>query len=137
MDHWMLVGPPDNWRESASLGHWWGVPDSRRTGAAWRRLPIGDTLLFYATRPISRLIGYGILEDKMVGVEPLFRAEKQVGDVLWPLRLSYSPTAMLPADKWESHGLRVERRGLVLNLSLQRLREARANELITALVQCI
>jgi hypothetical protein len=47
----------------------------------------GDIVVFYATG--EGVIGYGVVEGKFEGGEPLLPEEREVGKVIWPYRLKF------------------------------------------------
>lgn len=131
MAFWLVVGPPDNWQYSFDHGNIWGFPQHYEP--KWTQMQAGDTLIFYATRPVKGLIGYGILESKMPGEQPFFSSETDQRRVLWPLRIRYRSILSLPSEKWQTSTVPLERRGVIIQRALHRLRGERGQELIETL----
>ncbi|MCC6004245.1 MAG: hypothetical protein LM590_07875 [Thermofilum sp.] len=67
--YWALSGTLENWRVALEKGVW-GVGE--RAKGLWARVQPGDIVVFYATR--TGVLGYGVVEGKFEGSEPLWRA---------------------------------------------------------------
>ena len=59
MYYWLVVGPPENWETAFNQGNIWGLINKQKHW--WDKLNEGDTVLFYATKPVSGFIGYGTI----------------------------------------------------------------------------
>jgi predicted RNA-binding protein len=80
--YWVLSGTLENWRVALEKGVW-GVGERAR--GLWARVQPGDIVVFYATR--AGVLGYGVVEGKFEGSEPLWPREREEGKVVWPYRL--------------------------------------------------
>lgn len=98
---WIAAGPPEHWKTAFDFGKIWGVIDKKF--AQWDKLLNGDYILFYATKPISGVIGYGIVRTKFRQDKPLWPKEVSEGRVIWPYRFEFDVEYCLPQDKWETH----------------------------------
>ena len=131
MAFWLVVGPPQNWEHSLNHGNIWGFP--KHYSSKWEQIEVGDTIVYYAMRPVKGLIGYGTLESKMLGEKPFFPSETEQNRVLWPLRITYRNIFSLSYERWPSSGIPLERRGVILQRAVHRLQEERGKELVQAL----
>ena len=107
---WIISGQPSHW-ESAINARQWGL--RRSSDKLWSELSYGDLLIFYCTKPISGVIGFGRVIKKMVGHVPLYPDEKKAGAVLYPLRWNFSIVYVLPGDSWERKRLPIRDEHLV------------------------
>ena len=69
----------------------------------WERLNEKDILLFYATQPVSGIIGYGVVRTKVKQDKPLWPQEVREQNVIWPLRFEFDVEVCLPPDKWKNN----------------------------------
>ncbi len=67
----------------------------------WERLAGGDTVLFYATSPVGRVIGYGRMLSEFKQDKPLWPEERVEGRVIWPLRFQFDVSFRLRREEWE------------------------------------
>jgi len=96
---WIASGSPEHWKVAFEMGRIWGIIDKKF--AQWERLSTGDYILFYATKPVSGIIGYGIVRTKFKQDKPLWPREIKEGRVIWPYRFEFDVEYCLPPDKWE------------------------------------
>lgn len=99
MGYWLAVGPLGNWETAFEQGNIWGLTDKQKH--LWTNLAEGDTVLFYATKPISGVIGYGLVQTKFRQDQPLWPQEISEGRVTWPLRFEFNVEHCLPPDEWD------------------------------------
>lgn len=95
---WIAAGPAKYWQTAFNFGKIWGVTDKKY--AQWNRLSNGDYVLFYATKPVSGIIGYGVVRTKFKQDRPLWPKEIEEGRVIWPYRFEFDVEYCLPQDKW-------------------------------------
>lgn len=100
---WLIAGPPKNWETAFKEGNIWGLRQIERMVAQWEKLSQGDHLIFYATKPVSGIIGYGIARTKFKQDKPLWPLEIQEGKVVWPYRFEFDVVYCLPQDRWITH----------------------------------
>lgn len=131
MAYWLAIGPPDNWDFCFKNNSMWGF--SLHYQNAWELLTEGDVVLCYATRPVKGLIGYCTVKSKRKEDRLFFPQEREQKQVLWPLRLTLKIDKMIPSERWATHCIYLERRGVTLQRALQRLNDKRAQEIIREL----
>jgi len=98
--YWLVVGSPENWHTAFEHGDIWGLKETQRR--LWENLRENDIVLFYATRPVGGLIGYGSVRTKFRQNQPLWPQELQEGKVIWPLRFEFDVEYCLPPDRWKT-----------------------------------
>jgi len=103
MNHWLVVGKSQNWGIAFKKGNIWGLKENQRH--LWESLSEGDILLFYVTRPVGGIIGYGVLHTKFKQNRPLWPQELSEGKLIWPLRFEFDVEWCLPPDKWTTNKL--------------------------------
>ena len=59
-------------------------------------------MLFYATSPISGVIGIAKVENKFKQDKPLWAEEREKNQVIWPYRYDFKVEFVLPRMDWES-----------------------------------
>jgi predicted RNA-binding protein with PUA-like domain len=99
MQVWISTGTAENW-ETAIPGSIWGVVEGLKN--RWEKLQKGDLLLFYATSPISGIIGIAKIENKFKQDKPLWAEELKKNQVIWPYRYDFKVEFVLPRMDWES-----------------------------------
>lgn len=100
MNYWLALGPPENWETAFQQGNTWGLTPRQKHW--WDQLAENDTILFYVTKPVSGLIGYGTVQTKFRQNEPLWPQEIAEGKVKWPLHFEFNVEYCLAPDKWET-----------------------------------
>jgi len=105
---WILSGNSTNWK-IALKRNIWGVKPKHRP--LWQQIKEGDTVFFYATRPISGLIGSGKVTMKMKESEPYWPDERSIGMVKYPYRIEFTPTRMIEEDEWKSKRVSIRHLG--------------------------
>lgn len=126
MVYWLVVGPPGNW-ETALQHRIWGLPARYET--TWQRMGPGDQVVFYATSPVTGLIGCGSIARTLRGDAPIWEQERAEGRALWPLRLDLRELLSLHRRDWEDRCVPVDP-GLVLQRSVQLLPNEEGEELV-------
>lgn len=96
--HWILCGKPDNWKVALGDEIWGLVPKFR---GKWRYLEKGDRLLFYATSPVSGMIGFGQVGAKFRQDRPLWPDEIEQNEVLYPFRFEFVSDYIVPPESWK------------------------------------
>ena len=100
MNYWLAVGTKQNWNTAFERGNIWGLKETQRH--LWESLNENDKLLFYVTRPVGGIIGYGVVRTKFKQNQPLWPDELKEYKVIWPLRFEFDVEFCLPPDKWAS-----------------------------------
>jgi hypothetical protein len=125
---WVASGSPDNWKTAFDFGKIWGVIDKKF--AQWEKLSKGDLVLFYATKPVSGVIGYGVVRTKFKQDKPLWPQEVSEGKVIWPYRFEFDIEYCLPQDKWMTNRVSSNYMAAAARGGFQRVREDEAQEII-------
>lgn len=100
MNYWLALGPRENWGTAFQQGNTWGLTPRQKHW--WEQLAKDDIVLFYVTKPVSGLIGYGSIQTKFRQNEPLWPQEIAEGKVKWPLRFEFDVEYCLAPDKWNT-----------------------------------
>ena len=98
--HWIIIGPRGSWETAFKQEGIWGV--KKLLYPEWKALDRGDTIFFYATKPVKGIIGAGKVETKFIQDKPLWPDEIAEGKVLYPLRFEFNIDYVLEQDRWES-----------------------------------
>ena len=98
MNYWLVVGAVQNWHTAFEHGNIWGLKETQRH--LWLSLSENDGLLFYVTKPVGGIIGYGVVKTKFKQSQPLWPQELREHRVIWPLRFEFDVTFCLPPAKW-------------------------------------
>ena len=86
MKFWLLAGSLENWDRAIS-DNVWGVREGLKR--FWDQISIGDILVFYATSPVSGVIGIGKVESKLKQDKPLWPDEVRENKVIYPYRFGF------------------------------------------------
>jgi len=62
----------------------------------------GDGLLFYVSKPVSGIVGFGQVATKFKQTNPLWPEEVKRNEVIWPLRFEFDIEYCLPPGLWKS-----------------------------------
>lgn len=127
-NYWLVVGIPDNWKEAFKRGNIWGLKPRQRK--RWERLAEGDIILFYATKSVAGVIGYGLVRTKFIQDKPLWPDEMEKGEVLWPLRLEFDVEYCLPPDRWETERITSDTLKLRVAIGFQAVEPRLAEQVI-------
>jgi predicted RNA-binding protein len=103
MKYWLVVGSPKNWDTAFKQGNIWGLRKSQRH--LWESLDESDRVLFYATQPVSGIIGHGLIRTKFRQSRPLWPEEVRKNEVIWPLRFEFDVESCLPQKEWKARRL--------------------------------
>lgn len=99
MNYFLNVAPQDSWVESIRLGIC-GVPPAEINRQQWKKVEEKDILLFYATAPISGIIGLAKVVETFEERIPLWPQEISSGRVFWPYRIRLTEVQSLPKERW-------------------------------------
>lgn len=128
---WLAVGTPQNWQTAFEQGNTWGLKPTQ--ASLWTALNEGDTLVFYVTKPIGGTIGYGVVHTKLRQDKPLWSQEVRERRVIWPLRLAFQITYLLPQDRWLTNRVITPRLRNIVRGGFQLLEASLAEEILTVL----
>jgi hypothetical protein len=99
---WLLVGSEKNWRVAFENKNLWGLKDFQQLRALWNMLREGDGLLFYVSKPVHGIVGFGQVASKFRQTTPLWPEEIAKNEVLWPLRFEFDIEYCLPPSLWKT-----------------------------------
>lgn len=100
---WLVVGTEKNWKVAFETNNIWGLKDFRELGALWNMLREGDGLLFYVSKPVHGIVGFGQVNTKFKQNIPLWPEEIRKNEVIWPLRFEFDVEYCLPLHLWNTH----------------------------------
>ena len=108
VNYWILTGSLENW-DVGIANSIWGVREILKS--KWETLGIGDILFFYATSPVSGIIGIGKVTNKFKGKNPLWADEVSKNELIYPYRFEFKTIYTCP-QPWDDKkisigGLRV------------------------------
>jgi hypothetical protein len=79
----------------------------------------GDGLLFYVSKPVHGIVGFGQLVTKFRQTRPLWPEEIRKSGVVWPLRFEFDIEYCLPPHLWETHRYTSQDLQLITRMVLQ------------------
>ena len=85
---YILVGEKQNW-EVGLENQVWGFKKSAI--GSWNTTQPKEFVAFYVTKPIQKIIGFGVVKEKFVDEKFLWNDEKLFRRSLWPYKLSIEP----------------------------------------------
>ena len=129
MNYWLVVGIAQNWLTAFKRGNIWGLKETQRH--LWQSLSENDRVLFYATHPVSGIIGHGIVRTKFKQTEPLWDEEIHKNKVIWPLRFEFDVEFCLSPDKWVTE--KIASKELWPRAGFQLLRQDVGERLVSAI----
>jgi predicted RNA-binding protein len=97
-NYWLAVGPSGNWETAFDQGNIWGLTAKQKH--LWERLVEGDILLFYATKPVCGVIGYGKIRTRFRQDQPFWPQELREKRLIWPLRFEFDVEHCLAPAEW-------------------------------------
>jgi hypothetical protein len=100
---WLVVGSQNNWKIAFENNNIWGLKDFRELRSLWNMLREGDGLLFYMSKPVHGIIGFGNVVTKFKQTNPLWPEEIKRNEVIWPLRFEFDIEYCLPPSLWKSN----------------------------------
>lgn len=131
---WLAVGRPEHWQIAFEYGSIWGLKATSRQIGLWERLSQGDYVLFYATSPVSGVVGYGVVRTKFRQDKPLWPQEVEEDEVIWPYRFEFDVKYCLPQDRWRTNKAISDVLKALARGGFQAISEELANETINLLI---
>ena len=107
-DAYIFSGSPLNW-QAALKDSIWGMRNSHRP--EWLAIREGDLVFFYATSPVSGLIGYGTVIRTFEANEPYWPDEVREGCVKYPYRVQFEVGLLLDPRSWRTRSARIAHLG--------------------------
>jgi len=101
---WVLVGNEENW-ETALQDGIWGTRKNLKN--RWDKIKKGDILVFYVSRPVGGVIGFGTVETKFKQNIPLWKDEIRANKVIYPFRFEFRIDYALPPNEWRNKRISV------------------------------
>ncbi len=101
---WILCGKQENWCIAIKDEIWGLIPKFQ---GKWRHLKLKDYLFFYATNPISGVIGFGKVQAKFKQNQPLWPDELSKKEVLYPFRFEFQSEYILPQEAWSARKIKI------------------------------
>lgn len=102
---WIILGPKGSWELAFKQGGIWGVKPLLYP--EWKALDRGDRLFFYATAPISGVIGTGRFDSRFIQDKPLWPDEMSLRKVLYPYRFQFQIDYVIEPNNWKSDGVKI------------------------------
>ncbi|MDP3722595.1 MAG: hypothetical protein Q8R91_03735 [Candidatus Omnitrophota bacterium] len=100
---WLVVGSEKNWKVAFENNNVWGLKDFRELQSLWNMLRNGGGLLFYVSKPVHGIVGFGHVVTKFKQTRPLWPEEIKRQQVIWPLCFEFDIEHCLPPSLWKSH----------------------------------
>jgi len=104
MKFWLLAGSLENWDRAIS-DNVWGVREGLKR--FWDQISIGDILIFYATSPVSGVIGIGKVESKLKQDKPLWPDEVRENKVIYPYRFGFIAEYVVSKPYWQNNKINI------------------------------
>ena len=128
VNNWVLSGDELNWKQSFGSRGIWGVrPNLQKK---WEQLQENDRALFYCTRPVSRIIGHGVVRRKFRQNSPFWPDEVRSGRVIYPFRFEFDVEFAVEDGKWQGGGLTLATAGLTTYHVAGGLNRVRSDEIV-------
>ena len=101
---WILVGNEESW-ETALQDSIWGAKKNLKN--RWDKIEKGDILVFYISRPVSGIVGFGRVETKFKQNKPLWKDEIRGNKVIYPFRFEVKIDYALPINEWRQRKINI------------------------------
>lgn len=75
----------------------WGF--SEKSKGLWNKSEIGEEIAFYVTKPIQKIIGFGVIQNKIVDNKLIWPDELFFKKSLWPYRFQLK--LFLNIENWD------------------------------------
>lgn len=100
--YWLIVGSEKNWKIAFENNNIWGLKDFRELRSLWNMLRDGDGLIFYVSKPVHGIVGFGNVRTKFKQTNPLWPDEIKKKEVIWPLRFEFDIEHCLSPALWKT-----------------------------------
>lgn len=123
INNWLLIGVSKNWETALSQPvPRWGL--KLRYRGEFQSLNIGDIVWFYATAPISGVIGVGMVKDKYIdNMNLVWDEELRRKEVIWPLRFRIQVLKVISQERWKSDNIKISDFHLMWQIGFQLLQD--------------
>lgn len=106
--YYILVGKRRIWKEAFNK-KLWGFTD--KTKGSWNTTKKGDFVVFYVTKPLMKIIGFGIITKKFSSDEYVFPDEKLFEKIIWKYKIKFK---IIHIEKEWENGIDVPKK-IILN----------------------
>lgn len=130
MNSWLVIGSVQNWITALSQPiPIWGLKPGHK--GAFGALQAGDTIWFYATSPVTGVIGLGLVKDKYFDKGNLIWADEQrERRVIWPHRFRIQVLKVIDVQRWKTNKIDIRDFRLFWQNGFQQLHAQNASELM-------
>jgi len=130
MNNWLVIGSAQNWETALSQPvPIWGLKPAHK--AAFSSVQPGDTVWFYATAPVSGVIGLGLVKDKYFDKNNLiWEEERKEKKVIWPYRFRIQVLKVVDRQHWKNERIDIRDFNLFWQNGFQQLRADHTVELM-------
>jgi organic radical activating enzyme len=104
---WIITGSEDNLRLGIKNGLWGVVNDAEDL---WMGVKENDPVFFYCTRPVSGIVGWGVVIDTHVDKKPFWSNENPNQESKYPLRIKF--VVMQEVSNWSEERKSLEGMGI-------------------------
>jgi len=126
---WILSGDAENWKIALRHNLWGVVPELK---PLWEQMKKGDLLFFYATRPVSGIIGMANVEETIEEKTPLWPNEIRQGKVKYPYRIRFELAHMLKEADWKTRHLSLRNVNVMYYRGLNAIHDEATTRKLTA-----
>src|SRR5437773_5526307 len=130
MNNWLVIGSAQNWETALSQPvPIWGLKPAHK--AAFSSVQPGDTVWFYATAPVSGVIGLGLVKDKYFDKNNLiWEEERKEKKVIWPYRFRIQVLKVVDRQHWKNERIDIRDFNLFWQNGFQQLKADHTVELM-------
>jgi hypothetical protein len=127
--NWLVIGIAKHWEIAFSQPvPIWGLKPSYK--ADFQFMDAGDILWFYATSPVTGVIGMGLVKDKYIDdINLVWPDEWKRKEVIWPLRFRIQVLKVLPLSNWRKNKIKINDFGLFWQMGFQLLKDEHVKQL--------
>ena len=94
---YILVGEKQNWKVALEKKIW-GF--QKKSKGLWNTTKENDLIAFYVTKPLKKIIGFGIVKNKFVDQKLVWNDEKFLNRAIWIYKVSFD--IFYVCDKWKN-----------------------------------
>lgn len=86
VNYWILIGDEESLKTAFDVSLW-GVKESLKN--KWDNLKENDILFFYAKNPVKSIIFTGVVLDKFIGTDKIWKDEIEIKKIIYPYRIKF------------------------------------------------
>lgn len=130
MTNWLVIGSVQNWETALSQPvPIWGLKPGHKVD--FDTLQTSDTVWFYATAPVSGVIGLGLIKDKYIDKNNrIWDDERKEKKVIWPYRFRIQVLKVVDSRSWREERINIGDFRLFWQNGFQALRAEHAADLM-------